>query len=92
MELFKNMDWNLLRAQKLWLLQQPGDYAEGLGCLLDSLQDEAVLSGVDERLVFGPSGDQWEQGEPCPYSVEIHNDYTPCLCDDEHRLQCAQSI
>ena len=92
MELFKNIDWNLLQAQKLWLLVQPGDYAEGLGCLLDELQDAAVMAGVDEQLVFGCWEGQQDQVEPCPYSVEIHNDHTPCVCSEENRQQCAQSI
>jgi hypothetical protein len=88
MELFNNMDWNMLRAQKLWLLEQPGDAALGLTHLLDALQDQAVLLGFSEHAVFGPSDD----GEPCPYAVEIHNDYTPCQCSEERRRQCAQDI
>lgn len=52
MELFKSIDWDLLRQQKMWLLQHDSEMAEGLLNLLDNLQDEAVLCGVDEDLVF----------------------------------------
>lgn len=93
MDFMENMDWNLLRAQKSWLLNQASEHAFGLLHLLDAIQDEAVLGGIDESLVFGVSLDMSEgQGEPCPYASEIHNDYTPCQCGEEQRRQCAQDI
>ena len=89
MELMENMDWALLRAQKAWLLNQVSDYAFGLLHLLDAIQDEAIRLGFAEDEVFGSADDT---GEPCPYAVEIHNDYTPCQCGEEQRQQCAQEI
>lgn len=92
MLMFENMDWAMLRAQKLWLCEHAGnDAAEGLLCLLDNLQDEAVVSGIDEEVVFGKSLAE-HAGEPCPYAVEIHNDYTHCYCGEERRRECAQDI
>lgn len=52
MELFKSIDWDLLRQQKMWLLQHDSEMAYGLLNLLDNLQDEAVVCGVDKDLVF----------------------------------------
>jgi hypothetical protein len=57
----KNIDWALLRQQKAWLVEQAPNWAfstcesnaNGLICLLDALQDEAVKQGLSESLVFG---------------------------------------
>lgn len=57
MQLIDNIDWDLLRQQKAWLLthaiQHQSEMAAGLVNLLDELQDQAVQSGTDELLVFG---------------------------------------
>lgn len=53
----KCIDWDLLRQQKAWLLQNcdTSEQADGLVQLLDCLQDAAVLDQVaDELTVFGP--------------------------------------
>ena len=42
MRLLCGIDWDLLREQKRWLVEQQGEEAEGLLCLLDGLQDFAV--------------------------------------------------
>lgn len=42
MRLLCGIEWNLLREQKRWLVEQQGEEAEGLLCLLDGLQDFAV--------------------------------------------------
>lgn len=62
MELYKQMNWALLRKQKEWLLSQPesNDYATGLVMLLDNLQDDAVNNGFREEDVFGP----WKSVNP----------------------------
>ena len=47
------LDWELLRAQKQWLLKFDCSEAEGLIHLLDYLQDQAVDSGeFTEQEVF----------------------------------------
>ena len=57
MLLIHNIDWDLLRQQKAWLLaqsiQNQSEMATGLLHLLDNLQDEAVRLGADDLLVFG---------------------------------------
>lgn len=53
-DVVSNIDWELLRKQKRWLINQNGELAAGLIGLIDALQDAAVDSGlstVDE--VFG---------------------------------------
>jgi hypothetical protein len=55
---FEFMDWPLLQKQKQWLLAQPQDgeeLADGLVCLIDTIQDQAVEQGVPESEVFGVS-------------------------------------
>jgi len=50
------IDWAELREQKLWLLAQAADRAQGLVHLLDAIQDDAVEAGLaDEETVFGPA-------------------------------------
>jgi hypothetical protein len=39
------VDWQLLKEQKRWLLEQPGEYAEGLLNLIDYIQDSAEEQG-----------------------------------------------
>lgn len=51
--LYDNMDWPLLRTQKDWLINIGGSMADGLICLLDVIQDQAVVAGVPESVVFG---------------------------------------
>tara|TARA_R110000868_G_scaffold144517_2_gene363756 strand:+ start:205 stop:390 length:186 start_codon:yes stop_codon:yes gene_type:complete len=52
-EFIKNIDWALLRQQKLWLLNQDSQMADGLVNFIDSLQDLAVINNIDELTVFG---------------------------------------
>jgi hypothetical protein len=53
-----NIDWALLRAQKIALIDladknsEHADIADGLINLLDSLQDYAVAAGVPAATVF----------------------------------------
>lgn len=49
------LDFELLRAQKEWLLNQPDSegVCDGLICLIDAIQDQAVEQGVPELDVFG---------------------------------------
>lgn len=42
----QHMDWKLLREQKLWLIDQDSEQAEGLLNLIDFIQDSAVESGL----------------------------------------------
>lgn len=52
--MISNIDWKLLREQKMWLLEQDGEAAAGLLHLVDALQDHAVLfEGISELEVFG---------------------------------------
>ena len=58
-ELIRDIDWDLLRVQKTWLLcraSEGSENAAGLVNLLDSLQDLAVREGVDPLEVFGTLG------------------------------------
>lgn len=52
-KLYDDMDWDLLRKQKQWLVNIGGAHADGLLCLLDAIQDQAVERGVSELEVFG---------------------------------------
>ena len=56
-ELISNMDWELLRRQKQWLLtrtiEEDSEMANGLLHLIDNLQDAALAEGVDELDIFG---------------------------------------
>jgi len=58
------IDWELLRRQKEWLMNYTDDSHEeidGLIQLLDSLQDLAIESGeFSEETVFGTRLDQFE--------------------------------
>lgn len=54
MNIEMNIDWYLLRQQKLWLLKFDCEQAAGLVSLLDHLQDQAVAQGeCSEQEVFG---------------------------------------
>ena len=49
-----NINWALLREQKLWLLTQESPHADGLIHLIDAVQDQAVATGsATEIEVFG---------------------------------------
>ena len=50
------LDWELLRKQKEWLLEQAeSEFKDGLLSLLDCIQDYAVEDGFSEAEVFGES-------------------------------------
>jgi hypothetical protein len=52
--LLHGVDWKLLREQKQWLAQFENDYAVGLECLIEALQDEAIATGVaPAQTVYG---------------------------------------
>lgn len=52
-----SIDWDLLRQQKLWLLQHDTEEADGLVNLLDHIQDTAVdIGAATEEEVFPNSG------------------------------------
>jgi hypothetical protein len=56
MDIFQEMDWDLLRQQKQWLVCKSiegSQNAAGLVILLDNLQDQAVRQGADPLVVFG---------------------------------------
>jgi len=54
MNCIKYIDWELLRRQKAWLLEQNHHHANGLVHLIDAIQDEVVESGVRTEVeVFG---------------------------------------
>jgi hypothetical protein len=40
-----DIDWSLLKEQKRWLVEQPGEHAEGLINLIDYIQDAAEEQG-----------------------------------------------
>ena len=48
-----NIDWEMLRQQKEFLLNHGGDDAMGLANLLDIIQDNAVKQGYTINEVFG---------------------------------------
>jgi len=48
-----NIDWEMLRQQKEFLLNHGGDDAMGLAHLLDNIQDNAVEQGYSQLEVFG---------------------------------------
>jgi len=50
------IDFELLRKQKLHLIEDPSPEADGLINLIDRIQDEAAKV-VGEEAVFGPSED-----------------------------------
>ncbi len=56
-EIVQRIDWKMLRRQKLWLLDQsskPSHIATGLICLIDAIQDAALLDQIaDEDTIFG---------------------------------------
>lgn len=49
------VDWRLLKEQKRWLLEQAGEYAEGLINLIDYIQDAAEEQG--QPVVWLDEGD-----------------------------------
>jgi hypothetical protein len=55
-EIARRIDWKMLRNQKLWLLKhEPAPSATGLICLIDAIQDAALLDQIaDEHTIFGP--------------------------------------
>jgi len=57
----KDINWDLLRTQKEWLLNNGDDEAMGLTHLLDAIQDAVVAEGiVTEEEVFGTVGETEE--------------------------------
>jgi len=60
-KLMKDINWDLLRTQKEWLLNNGDDEAMGLTHLLDAIQDAVVAEGiVTEEEVFGTVGETEE--------------------------------
>lgn len=53
MKFVLNIDWQSLRDQKLWLLQQDCKEASGIVNMLDDIQDQAINRGLSELEVFG---------------------------------------
>lgn len=57
-EFIKNIDWELLREQKEWLLNNGSDEAMGIAHLIDAIQDYAADElGIDENIVFNNIND-----------------------------------
>jgi len=57
----KDTNWDLLRTQKEWLLNNGDNEAMGLVHLLDAIQDAVVAEGiVSEEEVFGTVGETEE--------------------------------
>ncbi len=57
-----NIDYALLATQKLALLNDPfcqTDAGQGILCLIDALQDEAVKNGKPENIVFPHRSEQY---------------------------------
>lgn len=54
-EITRRIDWKMLRNQKLWLLKhEPTPSATGLICLIDAIQDAALLDQIAyEQIIFG---------------------------------------
>lgn len=51
---FHNIDWELLREQKQWLINQSSEEAQGLLHFIDHIQDYAVDNWIiEEKTVFG---------------------------------------
>ena len=60
-KLMKDIDWDLLRTQKEWLLNNGDNEAMGLAHLLDVIQDAVVAEDiVSEEEVFGTVGETEE--------------------------------
>jgi len=60
-KLMKDINWDLLRTQKEWLLNNGDNEAMGLVHLLDAIQDAVVAEGiVSEEEVFGTVGETEE--------------------------------
>jgi hypothetical protein len=54
MSILSSIDWELLRTQKEWLLNNGSDEAMGIAHLLDFIQDSVVMDGIaTEQQVFG---------------------------------------
>ncbi len=52
-EFISKIDWELLRDQKDWLLNNSSNKAMGIAYLIDAIQDYAVDEvGIDENVVF----------------------------------------
>lgn len=48
------IDWDMLREQKSWLLNQDNENADGIVNLIDRIQDQAVDNGYASKIeVFG---------------------------------------
>jgi hypothetical protein len=53
-DVVERIDWELLAAQKSWLLSIGVELGEGVVSLIDALQDAAVADGIaTEEVVFG---------------------------------------
>jgi hypothetical protein len=51
---FDFVDWELFREQKLWLIAQQGDQAQGIINMMDSIQDAAFATGrYTEEQIYG---------------------------------------
>ena len=51
---FDFVDWTLFREQKLWLLVQQGEQADGIINMMDSIQDAAFATGrYTEEQIYG---------------------------------------
>jgi len=56
----KDINWDLLRTQKEWLLNNGDNEAMGLVHLLDAIQDAVVAEGIVSEEVFGTVGETEE--------------------------------
>jgi len=56
----KDTNWDLLRTQKEWLLNNGDNEAMGLVHLLDAIQDAVVAEGIVSEEVFGTVGETEE--------------------------------
>jgi len=59
-KLMKDINWDLLRTQKEWLLNNGDNEAMGLVHLLDAIQDAVVAEGIVSEEVFGTVGETEE--------------------------------
>lgn len=52
---FDFINWELFREQKLWLIVQPGENADGILNMMDAIQDAAFATGkYTEEQIYGP--------------------------------------
>jgi hypothetical protein len=64
-DVVERIDWELLAAQKSWLLAMGADFGEGVVGLIDALQDAAVADGIaTETAVFGEAVCVGSEEEP----------------------------